>query len=143
MTSETAEYVAESHVTPKKIRELFTRAFYGTHLDEDGDILVNAEPISVYVSINEDDKLLRYAAYYRIDGTAPLEAKHAFVNRMNDAVVFCRFSIPENDQDTLVADYYLPFGEHVNAFQIVSSFRLFARIVPNAIRDCDDSDLIK
>lgn len=143
MASEAAEYIVESEVTPKNVRELFARAFYSTQLDDDGDIFVRAEPTSVYVSVNRDNRLLRYAAHYRIDENASLESKHAFVNKLNDSVVFCRFSIPDVYEDTLVADYYLPFEEQITSFQIVSAFRLFTQIVPNAIRDCDDDDLVK
>lgn len=143
MPSETAEYIVESEVTPENIRKLFTRAFYSTHLDDDGDVVVNAEPISVFVSINKDNRLFKYSTYYGVDETAPLESKHAFVNKMNDGVVFCRFSIPEDHEDTLVADYFLPFVESISSFQIVSSLRLFASVVVNAIHHYDDDDLVK
>ena len=143
MASETTEYIVESEVTPENIRELFSRAFYNTGLDDDGDVVVNAEPISVFISINTNNRLLKYSTYYRVDETAPLESKLAFVNKMNDDLVFCRFSIPEDHEDTLVADYFLPFGESISSFQIVSSLRLFALVVVSAIRDCDDDDLVK
>lgn len=143
MASVITEYIVESEVTPKNIRELFSRAFYNTDLDDDGDVVVNAEPISVFISINKNNRLLKYSTYYRVDETAPLESKLAFVNKMNDDVVLCRFSIPEDHEDTLVADYFLPFGESISSFQIVSALRLFALVVVNAISDCDDDDLVK
>lgn len=135
MTSESAEYIVESDVTPMRLCELFAKASYRTRLDDDGDIFVQAEPISVYVSINEDNKLIRYTAYCRIDESTSLGSKHAFVNKMNDKVVFCRFSVPDTYDDTVVADYYLPFGERVSSLQVISSLRLFAHIVPSAIHD--------
>ena len=141
--SETTEYIVESEVTPENIRDLFSRAFYNTDLDDDGDVVVNAEPISVFISINRNNRLLKYSTYYRVDETAPLESKLAFVNKMNDDVVLCRFSIPEDHEDTLVADYFLPFGESIFSFQIVSTLRLFALVVVNAISDCDDDNLVK
>lgn len=143
MPSEAPEYIVEGEVTPENIRDLFSRAFYSTHVDDDGDVVVNAEPMSVFISINRDNKLLKYSTYYQVDENAPLESKHAFVNKMNDDVIFCRFSIPENHEDTLVTDYFLPFGESIPSFQIVSALRLFASVVVNAIRDCDDDDLVK
>ena len=143
MPSETPEYIVESEVTPENVRDLFSRAFYSTHVDDDGDVVVNAEPMSVFISINRDNKLLKYSTYYQVDENAPLESKHAFVNKMNDDVIFCRFSIPESHEDTLVTDYFLPFGESISSFQIVSALRLFASVVVNAIRDCDDDDLVK
>lgn len=143
MASEITKHIVESEVTPENIRELFSRAFYNTDLDDDGDVVVNAEPISVFISINRNNRLLKYSTYYKVDETAPLESKLAFVNKMNDDVVLCRFSIPEDHEDTLVADYFLPFGESISSFQIVSALRLFALVVVNAISDCDDDDLVK
>lgn len=143
MPPETAEYIVENEVTPETIRDIFSRAFYSTDLDDDGDVVVIAEPTSVLISINKDNRLLKYSTYYRVDETAPLNSKLAFVNKMNDDMVFCRFSIPEDHEDTLVADYFLPFGESISSFQIVSSLRLFALVVVSAIRDCDDDDLVK
>ena len=143
MSPETPEYIVESEVTPENIRQLFARAFYSVHLDEDDDIVVNAEPISVYISINKDNKLLKYTAPFRVDAGAPLTQKHALVNKMNDDVILCRFSIPEDHEDMMLADYFLSFGESIPSFQIVSTIRLFASVVSNAIGDCDDDDLIK
>lgn len=143
MPSETSEFIVESEVTPENIHRLFTRAFYSAHVDEDDDIVVNAEPITVYLSINKDNKLLKYTAPFRVDENAPLAQKHALINKMNDDVILCRFSIPEEHEDMLIADYFLSFGESIPAFQIVSTLRLFASVVSNAIGDCDDDDLIK
>lgn len=143
MPSETPEYIEENNVTPENIHRLFTRAFYSAHLDDDGDIVVNAEPVSVYISVNKDNKLLKYTAPFRVDEDAPLPQKHALVNKMNDDVILCRFSIPEEHEDMMLADYFLSFAESILSFQIVSTLRLFASVVSNAISDCDDDDLIK
>lgn len=143
MPSETPEYIVEGEVTPENIRDLFSRAFYSTHVDDDGDVVVNAEPISVFISINKDNKLLKYSTYYGVNKIAPLESKIAFVNKMNDDMVFCRFSIPKDHEDTLVADYFLSFGENISFFQIVSSLRLFASVVVNAIHHFDSDGLIE
>ena len=143
MTSETPEYIVESEVTPETIHRLFTRAFYSTHMDDDEDIIVNADPISVYISINKNTKLLKYTAPFRIDPDAPLALKHVLANKMNDDVILCRFSIPDDHDDMLVADYFLSFGESISSFQIVSTLRLFVSVVSNAIGNCDDNDLIK
>ena len=138
-----SEHIAESKMSPKVIQTLFDRAYFSSSIDDDDDVLVEAEAISVYVSINRDNRLLKFTAAYKVDESAPVESKHALVNKMNDDVIFCRFAIPEHREDTLIADYFLPFGKSISSFNIVSALRLFALVVPNAIRDCDDNDLVK
>ncbi len=141
--TETLEIIAEDEVTPDTIRDLFRRAFFSTSLDGDGDVRVETDGPTVYISINAENKLLRYTAAYRFKNTASLESKYAFVNKMNDDVIFCRFSVALEAPDSLVVDYYLPFGEGVTAFQIVRALRLFARVMPRAIHDCDENDIVR
>ena len=141
-TSEAEEVIAEAEVTPENIRNLFKRAFYSASLDADGDVRVETDGPSVYVSVRDNTKLLRYVTVYGVKETAPLELKLAFANKMNDDVILCRFTIPEHDCGALYVDYYLPYGEGIFAFQIVSALRWFARVVPSAIRDCDDNNLV-
>ncbi len=142
-STETLEIIAENEVTPDTIRDLFRRAFFSASLDDDGDVRVETDDPTVFVSINADNKLLRYTAVYRFENTASLESKHAFVNKMNDDVIFCRFSVPLEAPDILMVDYYLPFGEGVTSFLIVRALRLFARVIPKAIQDCDENDIIR
>ena len=140
--TENIELIAEDQVAPGTIRDLFRRAFFSTSLDDDGDVRVETDDPTVFVSINADNKLVKYTTVYGLKNSASLESKHAFVNKMNDDVIFCRFSVPEEAPNILMVDYYLPYGEGVLAFQIVRSLRLFARVVPRAIYDCDDNDIV-
>ena len=141
--SEAAEIIAEQEVTPENIRTLFRRAFYSASVDEDGDVCIDTDGPRVFITVKENIKMLRYMTVYGVKESAPLELKNAFANRMNDDVILCRFSISGHDHDSLYADYYLPFGEGVLAFQIVSALRWFARVVPIAIRDADESNLVE
>jgi len=65
------------------------------------------------------------------------------VNRVNDAIIFARFSLPEGHEDVLVADYYLPFVQGAPAHQIVNTLRLFSKIFPAAIQRCDEGELLE
>lgn len=112
-----------------------------TSLDEDGDLLVRTGGQRVLVTVDEDQKLLKYMAIYGVKETSPLELKHALVNRMNEGFIFVRFSVPEQQPSVLMADYYLPYEEGIPTFQIISAIRLFVWVIPNAIRVCDDNDL--
>ena len=139
----TAEVLGEDEVTTSNLAQIFKRAFFKTELDEDGDLKVHTDGPRVRVTVNQDHKLLKFMAVYGVKESARLEMKHAFVNKMNDDIIFGRFSIPEARSDVLIADYYLPFGEGIPAFQIVYALRLFGKVVLGAIRQCDDNDLVE
>lgn len=42
----------------------------------------------------------------------------------------------------VVADYHLPYHQGIPAHQAIHALRLFSRIVPAAIRQCDEDDLV-
>lgn len=139
-----SEIIAEDEVTTENLEVLFKRAFFSAKIDEDDCLVVSTENIrSVFVEVDEDRKLLKYMAAFGLKEEAPLESKHAFVNRMNDRIIFPRFSVVEKRPDVLVADYFLTFEGGILAFQIMSALRLFSRVVRDAINKCDDDDLVE
>ncbi len=139
----TAEVLAEDEVTTSNLAQIFKRAFFKPSLDKDGDLTVHTDGPRVIVTVDQDKKLLKFMTIYGVKESARMELKHAFVNKMNDDIIFARFSIPKARPDVLIADYFLPFEEGIPAFQIVYALRLFARVVPGAIRACDENDLVE
>lgn len=139
----TPEIIAENQVTTDTLESLFRRAFFSTSLDDDGDVCVETDDPIVYVSINASNKLIKYTAVYRFKESVSMNSKLVFVNKMNDDVIFCRFSVSEDNPELLIADYFLPYGEGLPAFQIVSALRLFARVAPRIIHDCDEHDIVR
>jgi hypothetical protein len=137
------EILQERDVTKENLAALFRRAFFSTRFDSDGDLIVETDGPRVLVKVDPDKKMLKYLAAYGIDESSPLELKHALANKMNDRIIFVRFSIPEAKSDALVADYFIPYEGGIPAFQIISALRWFARVVPGAILTCDDHDLVK
>ncbi|MEW6259428.1 MAG: YbjN domain-containing protein [Thermodesulfobacteriota bacterium] len=138
-----AEVLTEDEVTISNLAQIFKRAFFKTSIDKDGDFIVHTEGPRVIVTLNQDNKLIKFTTIYGVKESARLDLKHTFTNRMNDEIIFCRFSVPKTRPDILIADYYLPFEEGIPAFQIVSALRLFSRVVPRAIFACDENDLVE
>lgn len=138
-----AEVLSEDEVTPANLAQVFKRAFLKASVDEDGDLVVQSDGPRVLVTVDEDKKLLKFMTVYGVKQSARLQVKHALANKMNDDYILGRFSIPEGRPDLLIADYYLPYEEGIPAFQIVAALRLFARVVPGAIQDCDKDDLVE
>jgi|YNPNPStandDraft_1061719.scaffolds.fasta_scaffold62473_3 hypothetical protein len=139
----TAEVLAEDEVTISNLAQIFKRAFFKTSIDKDGDLIVDTDGQRVIVTLNQDNKLIQFITVYSIKESARLDLKHTFTNRMNEKIIFGRFAVPKTRPDRLIADYYLPFKEGIPAFQIVCALRLFARVVPSAIRACDENDLVE
>ena len=140
MSESAPAFLPEGEVNAQKLAEIFKVAYMKCTIDEDGDLLVQTDGPRVFVSVQEDKKLLKFIAMYGLKESATEEMKMAFVNRMNDGIIFARFSVAR--ADTLMADYYLPYEEGILAFQIVAALRLFGRVVPGAIQACDKDDLV-
>jgi hypothetical protein len=137
------EVFAEDEVTISILARTLQQGFFKVSLNNDGYLTVYTDGPQVIMTVNQDNKLIRFMSIYGVKESAPLELKQAFVNKMTDDVILVRFSIPESRPDMLIADYYLPFEDGVRAFQVVSALRLFSRIVPYAIRNCDENDLVE
>jgi|YNPNPStandDraft_1061719.scaffolds.fasta_scaffold09435_3 hypothetical protein len=137
------EYLTESEVTKENLAQLFKRAFFNTTFDSDGDLVVQTDGPRVLVTIDPERHLVKYMAIYGVTEWSPIEQKLALSNALNDKFIFARFSIPEKRDDVLIADYFLPYEGGIPAFQIISAIRLFSRVVPAAIRVCDDNNLVE
>lgn len=139
-----AEVLGEAEITTSNLEQLFKNAFFGaTVADEDGYLMIETDGPLVMVSVEPGKKLLKFMTIYGVKKSSSLEMKHALINKMNDEIILGRFSIPESHPDVLVADYYLPYENGIPAYQIVSALRLFSKVVPGAIRNCDDDDLVE
>lgn len=136
------ELIAESEVTTETLVDLFEQAFYKTSVDSDGDVLVNVDDYRVFVILDEDRRFLKYMALHAVKESASQESKLALVNKLNDRYIFSRFSIHGQDSNQLVADYFLSFEKGVTGYQIIRSLRMFARLVPDSISDCDEDGLV-
>ena len=137
------EVLADSEVSLDTLEQLFKRAFFNTSRDSDGDLVVQGDGPRVIVLLDDEKQMVKFLAMYGLKDNAPLQLKHTLVNKMNDDVIFVRFSVPEQRSDMLVADYYLPYEGGISAFQIINAMRLFSRVVPGAIRVCDELDLVE
>jgi|GEM_PF-1177010 len=137
------EIIPQESVTLDRLGLLLQQAFYQFEREENEKLFVETDGPTVQVTINEDHHLLKFQSLYSFKPCAPPDQKLAFVNRLNDSVIFARFSLPEGHEDVLVADYYLPFVLGAPAHQIINALRLFSRIVPAAFKFCDEEDLLE
>ncbi len=137
------DLVEESDLTLERLAKIFARAFLKTNIDSDGDLRVFTDGPSVLVSLQTGvNSFLKFLTVYDFEDNVPLEAKLALVNKINDRMILVRMSVPENNQDLLVSDYFLPFDGGVVEFQLVSALRLFAKIVLASLKEYDTAGIV-
>ncbi len=137
------EFIPETDVNADTLAAVYKRAFFKCDEDSDGDLRVHTDGPKVLVTLNENNKLIKFMAIYRLKENEPDDKKLRFLNRMNNTIIFARFSMPEKRHDVLMADYYLPYEEGLPAFQVVQAMRAFSKIVVGAIDACDEDDLVQ
>lgn len=136
------QIVHENSVSVTKLREIYKVAFMRTEIDEDGDLRVLDESgMKVLVSLDDRNNLIKFLTVYRLRKNANTVTKLAFTNKLNDSLVFARFSMAR--EDILCIDYFLPYTEGVLPFQIVSATKLFMNVVRGATLQHDDDNLIE
>ena len=136
------EMLSDKEVTGENLLSILNKAFISAEFDDDDDLIADVDGQKIILTINKSNKLLKYTALYRLKNSFPLELKHSLINLMNDDVIFSRFSIPDQDPNVLVSDYYLPYEAGILGQHVVSSLRLMARVNNHAIHNLDPNDII-
>lgn len=136
------EAIPEDEVTIDNLRDLLDRAFYRSEIDEDGDVAIIIRDRRMYLDIRSSAKVLGYSAFFSVKEDAPIQQRHALVNRLNDSIVMVRFSIREQNPGVLVADYHLSYEGGISPFQVVTTLRNFDQIIVLAMSNLDEDDII-
>ncbi|HEY9750269.1 MAG TPA: YbjN domain-containing protein [Allocoleopsis sp.] len=137
-----SDILPENQVTRETLQRCFKSAFLKTEIDEDGDLRVQSDfGIHPFVMIDEDRKLIKFMSLFSLKENIPEEDKLKLVNKLNDDVILVRFSV--NQPDLLVADYYLFYEEGISTYQIIHTFKRFAKITVQAIEEHDTEDLLE
>lgn len=133
--------ILENEVSLARLQEVFEASFIENDIDSDGDLMVRTENnLKIFIGLSTANKLIRFTTFYALDETASLESKLELANKLNDSIVFVRFSV--SDQAALVCDYYLPFNGGVLPLHVVTSLRLFNRIILPSLREHDTSGIV-
>jgi hypothetical protein len=134
-------FLEEGNITIPMLCDVFRRAFYRTSLDDDGDIRVQTNGPLILVSIDTNKHLIKFMTIYGLKA-GPLQSKIAFANRMNAAFILARFFIPSQNEELIIADYFIPFDAGLAEFSIISSVRMFEKIVISGISNYDTDNLV-
>jgi len=135
------EFLAEEQIDTPKLLSLFKQAFLDVEVAGDTRLRVRAENgTRVSVAVDTKRQLIQFVVAYGLREDAPMIDKLALCNRVNDQVIFVRFSV--SDPTTLVSDYSLPFDGGVTAAAIMATLRRMARITGQSIGEMDEDKLV-
>lgn len=137
----TSDFLAEEDVTTANLALIFKRAFFKAS-ESEGDLRVETDGPVTYLGVDQERKLIKYSTIYRLTNDASRAEKIELANKANDCVIVVRCSIPENNDDLLFIDYFLPFEEGIPMYLVVSTLRLFARVIPYALRKSGLNELL-
>jgi len=133
--------VPASDVTIESIQELLSSNSVTNEVDADGRILATTDSgLKVFLTINEPNKLIKFALGFRIKEDASEEQKLQLANRINDKIILVRYAIPA--PEVLVADYFLPYTQGIIPTQIINSLKLLDKVCLAGIREHDTDGIV-
>jgi len=136
-----SEIISSEEMNNHKIYEIFKAAYMKPELDSDGDVSFKGPSgFKQIISVDSDKQLLKFMAIFGLKESKNRAEKLELVNRLNDRVVFSRFSMPR--EDVLFVDYFFAYEEGVLPLQVMNSMKWFDNVTISAIRAYDESDLI-
>lgn len=136
------EIITPDDMSIEKIYGIFQAAYMKPELDSDGDVRVKGPSgIRQIISVETEKQLLKFMSIFGLKENRNREEKLELVNRLNENVVFSRFSMPQDD--VLLADYFIAYEEGVMPLQIMNSLQWFDKVTIGAIRAYDESDLVE
>jgi hypothetical protein len=120
---------------------LFKGAFIDCKIDEDGDVRIEEDGIKTFLRVSPKKKVITYFSIWDLKENASELDKLRLVNKLNDELLLVRFCIPR--PNTLWCDYQLRYEKGLYAFQAVTTYRVFLKVVKGAeAADMDEKDLI-
>ena len=128
-------------VTIENLQELLSSSYVTNEIDAEGRILATTDNgLKVFVTINEQNQLIKFALGFRIKDDASDEQKLGLANRINDKIILVRYAIPA--PEVLVADYFLPYAQGIIPMQIINSLKLLDRVCLAGIREHDTDGIV-
>ncbi len=133
-------YFPESEVSLEAFRGVLSESADEVVIDEDGDLKVVAEDVKIFLKLDAEKKLIFvYAAWHLKESAMEIE-KLTLVNRLNDQLLFVRFSMP--NANTLFADYNISYRGGITGAQLEHTLEMFRAVFRGAALTQDPGDII-
>ena len=134
-------FLTEEDINTENFREIIKAAFLTAEVDSDGHLKVTTDSgIKTFVIVDQERKFVKFTVGFGLKEDRDEIDKLRFINQLNTQIICCCFFMPE--PTTLLVEQFLMFEGGVTAFQIVNTFRNFARIAVQSIRSQDEDDLV-
>lgn len=138
---EMSDAISVEEMNSEKLYALFNAAYMKPEYDSDGDVrLTGPSGFHQILSLDMDKKLIKYMSMYGFKEGRGRGEKLEFINKLNNTVVFCRYSMPSDN--ALISDYFLSYEDGITPLQVISSMRWFDKVAAGAIRAYDETDLV-
>ena len=132
---------AAAEITIENLQELLSASYVTNEIDTEGRILATTDSgLKVFITLNDANKLIKFALGFRIKEDASEEQKLQLANRINDKIVLVRYAV--STPEVLVADYFLPYGQGIIPMQIINSLKLLDRVCLAGIREHDTDGIV-
>lgn len=135
-----AELVTPDNVTIELVRDIFEQAYMDAALDEDKKQIRLREEVMARVFLSESKERLQVVAYYGIKDDAQRTDRLELVNRVNENYVLIRAGI--DDDGDLWFDYCVLLKGGATRKAIVQAVRVFLMLVPKAVNECDEDEIV-
>lgn len=136
------ELLHEDEVSAPMLLRLFRQAYMPVESQPGERLLLTTDSgTRLQVAVDTGRRLVSFMVMYEMHPDAALADKLAFVNRVNDRVVFVRFSLL--DDDMLHVDHQLPYDGGVTAAAVMGCVRRVGRIAPQAIAEFAEPGLMR
>ena len=134
------ELVTPDNVSIELVREIFEQAYMDATLDEDKKQIRLREEVLARVFLSESKERLQVVAYYGIKEDAQRADRLELVNRINENYVLIRAGI--DDDGDLWFDYCVLLKGGATKKAIVQAVRVFLMLVPKAVNECDEDEIV-
>lgn len=134
------DWVTPDTVTIEAIRDMYEAAYMDVQLDEQTQKLNIREELLARAFLTGSNERLQLVAYYSIVEEAQRIDRLELVNRINERFVMIRAGI--DDDGDLWFDYTILLKGGATKKAIVQATRVFLMLVPRAVQDCDEDNIV-
>ena len=143
-----SDFIPESSVNLERVFSILKAAFLKT------EPVIPTEPVPAkeirvrlqnciaLVSVDSSKKLINMHCIFGFRDNATIYEKLAFINLLNQNLIFCRFYTVGAEDQILCSDYYLSYEEGLIPFHLIGALKRLSYITGSGIVTYNERNLI-
>lgn len=136
------EFIPENQIKLEKIESIFEKASIITINLNNNFGLLHINRVLIVIIINDEYNTILLKWFHKFRARMSGVKKLRMLNYLNNEFMFARFSIPEDNEESFLADYCLSYDGGLYAHQIVDSVKLFYSCISKILGDVDNEELL-